>query len=156
WCQGPTRSQSKFYPDSSDAAEKVLRNAASHARDRQWSEAVELYQRVIDQFPGKVAKVPKEEAPPDASGEFGLFVDARRFCHRALAHLPPEAREIYRNRLDAVAEPWFRQGVARHDEVSLRRVIEQAFCCSWGDDAIDLLGDLAFQDGRFGEALGLY
>jgi outer membrane protein assembly factor BamB/tetratricopeptide (TPR) repeat protein len=156
WCQGPSRSPSKFYPDSSDPAEKVLRNAAGHAHDRQWAEAVELYQRVIDQFPGKVAKVPKEEAPPDASGEFGLFVDARRFCHRALAKLPPEAREIYRNRVDAVAERWFRQGADRHDEASLRRVIEQAFCSSWGDDAIDLLGDLAFQDGRFGEALGLY
>ncbi|MDR3639685.1 MAG: PQQ-binding-like beta-propeller repeat protein, partial [Isosphaeraceae bacterium] len=31
-----------------------------------------------------------------------------------------------------------------------------AFCSSWGDDALDLLGDLAFQDGRFDEALSMY
>ncbi len=150
------RSPSKFYPDSSDPAEKVLRNAAGHARDKQWSEAVDLYQRVIDQFGGKVAKVPKDDSGPDRSGDYVLFVDARRFCHHALAQLPPEAREIYRNRLDAVAERWFRQGSSSHDETALRRVIDQAFCCSWGDDAIDLLGDMAFQDGRFGEAIGLY
>jgi outer membrane protein assembly factor BamB len=154
--QAPSRSPSKFYPDSSDPAEKVLRNAASHARDGQWSQAVELYQRVIDQFGAKVAKVPKEEVGQDGSGDFALYVDARRFCHRAVSQLPPEAREIYRSRIDAVAEPWFRQGQSNHDEAALRRVIDQAFCSSWGDDAIDLLGDMAFQDGRFGEALGLY
>jgi outer membrane protein assembly factor BamB len=154
--QFPNHSPSKFYPDSSDPAEKVLRNAAGHARDKQWAEAVELYQRVIDQFGGKVTKVPKEEAGQDAAAEFVLYVDARRFCHRALAQLPPEAREIYRNRVDAVAERWFRQGESNHDEASLRRVVDQAFCCSWGDDAIELLGDMAFQDGRFPEALALY
>ena len=38
----------------------------------------------------------------------------------------------------------------------LRRVVDQAFCSSWGDDALELLGDLAFQDGRFGESLAMY
>jgi len=156
WGQGPNRSASKFYPDSSDPAENLLRNAAGHVRAKQWPEAVDLYQRVIDQFGGKVAKVPREESALDASGEFVLFVDARRFCHRSLARLPAEARAIYRNRVDAVAERWFREGVSNHNEGSLRRVLDQAFCCSWGDDAIELLGDLAFQDGRFGEAISLY
>src|SRR6516225_10214814 len=73
--QFPNHSPSKFYPDSSDPAEKVLRNAAGHARDKQWAEAVELYQRVIDQFGGKVTKVPKEEAGQDAAAEFVLYVD---------------------------------------------------------------------------------
>jgi outer membrane protein assembly factor BamB/TolA-binding protein len=35
-------------------------------------------------------------------------------------------------------------------------VVEQAFCSSWGDEALELLGDLAFQDGRFAEALTFY
>ena len=74
----------------------------------------------------------------------------------ALAQLPPEAREIYRNRLDGVAERWFRQGASQRDVGSLRRVVDLAFCSSWGDDALELLGDLAFQDGRFGEAQAMY
>jgi outer membrane protein assembly factor BamB len=156
WGQAANRSASKFYPDSSDPAENLLRNAAGHVRARQWSEAVDLYQRVIDQFGGKVAKVPRDESGLDASGEFVLYVDARRFCHRLLAHLPPEGRAIYRNRVDGVAERWFRVGALNHDEGSLRRVVDQAFCSSWGDDAIELLGDIAFQDGRFGESLALY
>ena len=58
--QGPNPRASKFYPDSSDPAETLLRNAASHARDGQWAEAIGIYQRVIDQYGDKVAKLPQE------------------------------------------------------------------------------------------------
>ena len=154
--QGPNRGAQRFYPDSSDTAEKLLRTAADHARNRQWSEALQMYQRVIEQYGNKVAAVPENEPGVDATGGFVLYVDDRRFCHRAIASLPPEAREIYRKRIDGVAERWFRQGVSQRDLPSLRRVVDQAFCSSWGDDALELLADLAFQDGRFGEALAIY
>ncbi len=156
WGQGPSRGGSKFDPDWSGTAETLLRSAASHVRDRQWSEAIKIYQRVIEQFGDKVARLPKDEPGADGSGDFVLYVDDRRFCHRSLAQLPPEAREIYRNRLDGVAERWFRQGASQRDVGSLRRVVDLAFCSSWGDDALELLGDLAFQDGRFGEAQAMY
>jgi outer membrane protein assembly factor BamB len=154
--QAPTRSASKFYPDSSDTAEKLLRNAAGHVRDGQWSEAIEIYQRVIEQFGDKVAKMPKDDPAADPAGEFLLYVDDREFCHRALAQMPAQAREVYRNRVDGVAEGWFRQGARDNDPGALRRVVRQAFCSAWGDDALELLGDLAFQDGRFGEAAAHY
>jgi cellulose synthase operon protein C len=156
WAQGPNRSGPAFNPDSSVPAETLLRNAASHVRDRQWSEAIKIYQRVIEQFGDKVAKLPKGEPGTDPSGDFVLYVDDRGFCHRCLAHLPPEAREIYRNRVDSVAERWFREGAGRRDQALLRRVVDEAFCSAWGDDALELLGDLAFQDGRFAEALWMY
>jgi cellulose synthase operon protein C len=153
---GPNRAATKFYPDFSDTADALLRNAASHARDGQWSEAVEIYQRVIGQFGDKVAKLPKDDPAGDPSGESVLYVDLRQFCQRRLAALPPEARAIYWTRADAQAERWYRQGASQRDRALLRRVVEQALCSSWGDDALDLLGDLAFQDGRFGEALSMY
>src|SRR5205823_14551139 len=109
-----------------------------------------------DQYGDKVAKLPKDQPGTDPSGDFALYVDGRRFCHRCLSQLPPEARAIYRNRVDGLAERWYRQGASRRDVGPLRRVIDQAFCSSWGDDALEFLGDLAFQDGRFGEALSMY
>ena len=48
------------------------------------------------------------------------------------------------------------EGRTNRDTELLRRVVDLAFCSSWGDDALELLGDLAFQDGRFGEALAMY
>ena len=58
--------------------------------------------------------------------------------------------------MDAQAERWYRQGVESGDRASLRRVVDLAFCSSWGDEALESLGDLAFQDGRYGEAIAAY
>ena len=90
--QGPNHGASKFYPDSSEKAETLLRNAASLARDGQWSEAIEIYQRIIDQYGDKVAKLPKDKdrvrAVDQTADEFALFVDLRAYCHRSLAQAP--------------------------------------------------------------------
>ena len=154
--QAPNRVPPKFVPDSSDPAANLLRIAAEHAKGKKWAEALQMYQRVIDQFGNKVAALPSEEQDVDRSGDFVLYVDDRWYCHRVIAKLPPEAREIYRKRVDGIAERWYRQGEKERDLASLRRVVDQAFCSAWGDKALELLGDLAFQDGRFGEALAAY
>ncbi len=148
------RSGSRFYPNDSEDAERLLRNAANQARDRQWKESIDLYQKVIERFGEKVARVPKVD--PATPGEFELYVDGRKYCHGRIAELPPEARAIYRERVDSMARRWYEQGLAGRDPELLRRVVSEAFCSSWGDEALDLLGDLAFQNGRFGEALSYY
>ena len=154
--QGGGRNGARFVPDSSEEAERKLRNAATHVRDQQWAEAIDIYQRVIDLYGDKVVKRPKDEPGIDRAGDFTLYVSARRYCHQSIAQLPPEARDLYRKRADGLAERWFQDGARRRDVSLLRRVINQAFCSSWGDDALELAGDLAFQDGRFDEALALY
>lgn len=155
--QGPNRrTASPFYPDFSEAADRQLRNATSLGEAGQWAEAIDIYQRVIQLFADKVAKLPKDDPAGDPTGESVLYVDLRWFCQRRLAALPPEARTIYRNRIDSQARRWFESGQAQGDRKLLGRVVEEAFSSSWGDDALDLLGDLAFQDGKFDEALSLY
>ncbi len=152
----PARNGPRFSPFDSEDAERLLLNAANHARNQQWPEAIDIYQRVIERFGDKVVKIPKGEPGAEAASEFVLYMDSRGYCHRRIAQMPPEARELYRNRLDPLAERWYRQGADHRDTALLRRVVDQAFCSSWGDDALDLLGDLSFQDGRFGEALAAY
>ncbi|MBY0397560.1 MAG: hypothetical protein K2X91_13985, partial [Thermoleophilia bacterium] len=154
--QGPNRAGPTFYADFSDTADALLRNAASLARGQQWEESVEIYQRVIREFAGKVAKLPKDDPGADPTGDSQLFVDLRQFCQRKLAALPADARAIFRRRVDAEAERLYRRGAEGRDRDLLRRVVEEQFCSSWGDDAAELLGDLAFQDGRFDEALANY
>ena len=156
WAQGPGRGAPKFIPDSSDPAANFLRIAGDHVRGEKWSEAIQMYQRVIEQYGNKVAALPAAEGDGEKSADFVLYVDDRWYCHRVISKLPPEAREIYRKRVDQSVERWYREGMRDRDLAALRRVVDQAFCSSWGDDALELLGDLAFQDGRFGEALAAY
>lgn len=150
------RQGSGFYDDSSETADTLLRNAANQSREGQWAKAVEIYQRVIEQYGDRVARLPKDDAGPAPPADSQLFVDVRLLCQRRLAALPPEARALYRDRVDGNAERWYRGGAADRDRARLRRVVDEAFCSSWGDDAADLLGDLAFQDGRFEEGLAYY
>ena len=144
--------QVKVYFDSSHTADALLRSAENHVRAGDFAEAIEIYQRVTQQYGDKVVEVPS--ATPNA--ETHLSINAQRESQRRIAAMPPEARALYRARVDGQAELWYRQGLERRDRVLLRRVVDELFCSSWGDDALDLLGDLAFQGGQFGEALETY
>ena len=151
---GNLQARTKVYFDTSYKADADLRSADNHVRAGDYAEAIEIYQRVIQQFGDKVVDVPSD--PKAIDQDFRLSVNARRECQRRIAALPPEARAIYRGRVDSHAERWFRQGKVGHDRTLLRRIVDQAFCSSWGDDALELLGDLAFQDGQFAEAMAAY
>ncbi len=150
------RGASAFHPDSSYNAETLLKNAAIHVRERQWSEAIDLYQRVVEQFGDSVAAVPRSDAAADPTGASTLYVNARRFCQATIAALPAEARVVYRERVDARAEQLYREASANSDLNAARKVVEDFFCSSWGDDALNLFGDLAFREGEFFEALSAY
>ncbi len=150
---GPTQASSKVYFDTSHEADARLRSAENHVKAGDFAEAIDIYQRVIQEFGDKVVEVPAEEG---VAVDSRLSVNARRECQRRIAGLPAEVRALYRSRVDAQAGRWYSQGAADRDKLALRRVVAQAFCSSWGDDALDLLGDLAFQEGRFAEALSAY
>ncbi len=153
--QGPASSRT-FTPESSYSAVTQLRRAADQAQQGQWAESIELYQKIIGQYANAMTEVPKGEAIADGKGESKLFVDARYYAQTRLAKLPAEALTLYRARVDAQAERLYQQGKMQRDCAALRKVIDQFFCSSWGDDALELLGDLSFQEGQFGEALGFY
>ena len=153
--QAPARSGSRFIPNDSDdgratPAERGQPRAGPPVvrGDRHLSAG----DRAVRRQGRQAARRTSRARTP--SGEFVLYVDVRRFCQRRLAQLPPEARAIYRNRVDGAGRALVSPG-GRAAAISglLRRVVDQAFCSSWGDDALELLGDLAFQDGRFDEAL---
>src|SRR5262249_9806117 len=75
------------------------------------------------------------------------------FVHQRIARLPPAALKVYRNRAEAQAKKLYDQAVAESDPSLLRRVVDEAFCTRSGEAALDRLGDWAFEQGRFEEAL---
>jgi outer membrane protein assembly factor BamB/tetratricopeptide (TPR) repeat protein len=121
---------------------ELAKTAADFAAKQLWAEAVGEYQRLIDELGDRLV----------SPGDRRSCVQVRRLCHARLAALPPEALKLYRSRVDATAQKWLAQGSARHDLALLQRVVDEAFCSSAGADALDLLGDLAFERGRFDDA----
>ena len=66
--------------------------------------------------------------------------------------LPRTALHWYRQRVDAEANALLEQGRRTRSASPLRRIVDELFCSSAGDQALDLLGDLAFERGQFDEA----
>src|ERR1043166_9391078 len=76
----------------------------------------------------------------------------RRLCHRRLAALPKATLEADRQRVDAEARALLEQGKRTRSPIPLRRLEDDLFCSTPGDQALDLLGDLCFEQGQFEDA----
>lgn len=150
------RLPSSIHPETSSAAESLLKTAASHVRQAQWDSAVELYQRAIQQFPEALTLAEPIDAAEGEKTGVDVFVNVSDYAQRRIALLPPEALRLYRARVDGEARHLFEQGKETLNPAPLRRVVDAFFSSSWGDDATELLADLAFQEGRFDEAIVFY
>jgi outer membrane protein assembly factor BamB len=126
-----------------------LRAADALIQKKHWADGVDEYLRLIEEAGDDL--VP-EHLPPEGITSPRRSVQLRRLCHARIAALPPAALSHYRKRVDARARLWLKRGVEAHDVAALRRLVNEAFCSRVADQALDLLGDLAFERGDFAEA----
>jgi outer membrane protein assembly factor BamB len=59
---------------------------------------------------------------------------------------------LYRAKTDAQARRWFEAAKKFRDEAALERLVRRAFLSSYGDDALLLLGELAWERGALAQA----
>jgi outer membrane protein assembly factor BamB len=130
-----------LFPGESPEAGRRLEAARKLAGDKNWADTIEAYQRLIDTAGDEMVSLAAEHC-----------LQVRWLCHRDLSALPAEALRLYRDRIEGQARKWLDQALATRDERLLRRVADEAFCSPAGAVALDVLGDLAFERGRFDEA----
>ncbi|MEN1681437.1 MAG: PQQ-binding-like beta-propeller repeat protein [Planctomycetota bacterium] len=111
--------------------------------EEQWTEAIELLEALLADSSAGVSVV--------STGD-GRYVSAAESCHAEIARLPRAGRRQYQATVDPAAKDLYDRGRAARDESLLRRVIAEAFCSNWGDDAARTLGDLALERGDFAAA----
>jgi outer membrane protein assembly factor BamB len=128
-------------PGESAATGRRLDAADKLAAAGQLAAAADEYAHILDEAGDDLVPVGDRLSAP-----------ARRLCHLRLAALPADVLRPYRTRVDPLAKKWLDQGAADHDVRPLERIVEEAFCGSHSDAALDLLGDLAFERGHFHEA----
>jgi outer membrane protein assembly factor BamB len=131
-------------PGESAPTARRLAEAHKRVEKEQWADAVEEYQRILDEAGDDL--VPLDLQKPRHC------VQARWLVHAALAKLPSAGRVLYQKRVDEQAKKWLDEGSARRDPAILRRLVNQAFVSSHTDQALDLLGDLALERGDPEEA----
>lgn len=139
-----------------DEADGVTRGHLERVKvliaNRQWQETINTLRQLADAKGDKVVAA----AP-------GYYVRIRDYCHRRLAALPPDALALYRDQVDAQARQWFEEAIADDEkrtsaerEQLLRRVVDQFYASSYGDEALWLLGEYALERGDYGAARGCW
>lgn len=107
----------------------------------QWADAIAEYQRILDEAGDDLVPIHPR-----------LSLQARQLCQLRLAALPPQALSVYRARVDAQAKKWLEQGDSEREPRWWRKIVEDTFASRFGDQALDRLGDTAFEQGRYDEA----
>jgi outer membrane protein assembly factor BamB len=115
-----------------------LEQARALAADRKWEEAVDTLRDLASAENDRLVAVNES-----------TFLPLPTYCQLELSHWPADGLTTYRQRVDTTAEKWYRDGVAAHDAVQLNRVVDEAFCSSWGDQALMALGELALEHGDY-------
>jgi outer membrane protein assembly factor BamB len=118
-----------------------LEQARALAAETNWNEAVDIFRELAAVDTSRVVDL----------GD-GRYVSLRTYCHMQLARLPKDALSAYRRRADAIAELSYHEGLAERDERLLRRIVDEFYCSSWGDDALLALGELALERGDYAAA----
>lgn len=122
-------------------AVRRLESARQHLKAGQWEEAVPLLRQAADQHGDTWVPV----------GD-GRYLPVQVCSEMLLSTLPAEALADYRKRIDPQARRWFEEATATRDEDLLTKLVRQAFVSSYGDDALWLLGELAFERGHISRA----
>jgi outer membrane protein assembly factor BamB len=117
---------------------KRLETAREHIVEGQWETAASILQELIDSSGDTLILI-----------EPGRYSNTADYCHLLISQFPDIGLTAYRDRVDAQAKEWLAAGQQTLDETPLLRIVDSAFNSSVGDDALWLLGELAFEQGRF-------
>lgn len=134
----PTAFREAVSVDVKTQVVKTLETAREHIIEGQWEPAVAILQELIDSSGDTLIPV-----------EVGRYSNTGDYCHLLISQFPDAGLQAYRDRVDAQAREWFEAGQAALDETLLLRVIEHAFNSTFGDEALWLSGELAFERGQY-------
>jgi outer membrane protein assembly factor BamB len=109
-----------------------------------WADALDEYQRLLEEVGDDLVPLTPERR---------TWAPARWLCHADLASLPTAALATYRQRVDGAAQRRLQLALAKRDLAALERLVEENFCSSACETALDVLGDLSCERGEFVRAL---
>ena len=129
-------------PESSRADALVAAAKGKEAEGR-FKEAIEVYQKVIDEYPDVLYRV---------SG-WGIFVPVTSYCQLRILGMPKEHLEFYRTKYDSRAREAFEIARQRNSLEGIAQIRDNLLATSFGGPALMTLGCSALDKGHTLEAL---
>jgi outer membrane protein assembly factor BamB/tetratricopeptide (TPR) repeat protein len=140
-------SEKSFYTlnllPESERANALVKAAADKEQERQFGEAMEIYQKVIDEYPDDLFRV----------SDYGIFVPITAYCQLRLLGFPADALQQYRVKHDARARDAYDMAARKNSLEGLADVRDRMLATSFGAPALITLGYSALDRGHYLEAL---
>jgi len=114
----------------SDRAYALVKAAKEKEHERQFREAMEIYQMVIDKYPETLYRV----------SEFGVFVPIAHYCQLRLLGFPSDALRAYRVKYDPRAKEAYELAAQKNSLEGLAQVRDSMLATSYGSKAMLALG----------------
>ncbi len=125
--------------ETSSTVVKQFDAVADHIRAAQWGQAAALIrQTVTESAAGNAAMVPLSRR---------RYVSAREYGNLLISAWPPEGLAVYRRMVDPQAQQWLITARTTRDDAPLLNIVHEAFNSTYGDDALYLLGERAWDSG---------
>ena len=146
-------SRSVQVDEVASTARAHLERVQAFLADEQWDEAIETIRHVMEDHGGKVIRL--DQGRDRRDGKYQRYITVRNYCHLRLAALAdayPDALKLYRQRVDPLAATWYDQGSNERQVEHLKRVVDEFFVSSYGDDALYALGEIALEQRDYSSA----
>ena len=132
--------------NGSARADAFVEAARQKEADGRYQEALEIYQKVIEEYPETMYRV----------SDYGVFVPITRYCQLRMLGFPRDALKHYRTKHDARAREAYELARQRNLLEGLAEIRDTMMCTSYGPPAMLTLGDTALDRGHFLEAIEYY
>ncbi|MGE3314923.1 MAG: tol-pal system YbgF family protein, partial [Planctomycetaceae bacterium] len=141
----PERFRESITLETSRQGSRQFANISEHSRAGRWDAAADELARVIATDGDALVAVAR-----------GRYLNVRRHANLLVATFPPEGRTAFRRQMDPLVRGLFEEGREKGNVTALQRVVRDGFASSFGDDALLILGENAFEQNEIARARMLW
>ncbi|MGQ9660909.1 MAG: LamG-like jellyroll fold domain-containing protein [Kiritimatiellia bacterium] len=127
----------------SERANALVEAGIKKEEEGRHKEAIEIYQKVIDEFPDTLYGVSR----------YGVFIPTPYYCQLRILRFPTDALSFYRTKYDSRAQESYELARQRHSLEGLAEIRDTCLATSYGAPSLMTLGYSALDKGHFLEAL---
>jgi len=140
-------------PETKNDTKNLLAQVDQQLQQEKWKDAIDTIERLISGHGHELITQGSDQV--DLGSQYVYYVELKTYLRRRISEYVRqrlEFLEVYRLRIDSLAQQELDAAMASRDPAELAAAIDNYFLSQHADEALLRLGDLLLEQGRFNEA----
>ncbi len=140
-------------PETKNDTKNLLAQVDQQLQQQKWQDAIDTLERLISGHGNELITQGSDQV--DLGSKYVYYVELKSYLRRRIseyARQMPEFLELYRSRIDSLADQELDAAMVSRDPAELSAAINTYFLSRHTGEALLQLGDLLLEQGRFNEA----